>query len=168
MDMETMDSSLSSGLLQEPCLKQMLCISVGLLAMVAIIYLLLIFLLSCFSRPICSPDDDDHDNQTSPGMTQSAKAWECDQDFEAANHIPVTIYGALPAESSPSSSSSSSNREICSICLAEFVCGEAVKILPRCKHMFHKDCINLWMPLHSLQCPVCREQAIEQDVETQS
>ncbi|KAL5719327.1 RING-type E3 ubiquitin transferase [Ranunculus cassubicifolius] len=43
----------------------------------------------------------------------------------------------------------------CAICLSEFVNGESVRILPKCKHGFHVKCIEGWLSSH-LSCPTCR------------
>jgi Ring finger domain len=43
----------------------------------------------------------------------------------------------------------------CAICLAEFVEGEEVRILPQCGHGFHVGCIDTWLGSHS-SCPSCR------------
>ncbi|KAL3068702.1 hypothetical protein niasHT_032118 [Heterodera trifolii] len=42
----------------------------------------------------------------------------------------------------------------CAICLAEIGTDEFVRPLP-CKHVFHNDCISLWLQNH-LTCPICR------------
>ncbi|GAB2266678.1 hypothetical protein Dimus_001673 [Dionaea muscipula] len=43
----------------------------------------------------------------------------------------------------------------CSVCLSEFEDGEAGRILPKCRHCFHVDCIDMWFHSHST-CPLCR------------
>ncbi|KAF8406587.1 hypothetical protein HHK36_008675 [Tetracentron sinense] len=77
--------------------------------------------------------------------------------------IPVLVYGD-PLSLPSASCSSSLGSENCAICLADITYGETVRVLPRCKHMFHKDCIDQWL-LRSSSCPVCRDCIIEQDVE---
>lgn len=47
------------------------------------------------------------------------------------------------------------NNGDCSICLEEFVEGEVCRILLRCKHVFHRDCVDKWLPRHP-HCPLCR------------
>lgn len=43
----------------------------------------------------------------------------------------------------------------CAICLAEFVAGDEVRVLPQCGHGFHVACIDTWLGSHS-SCPSCR------------
>ncbi|XP_059443317.1 RING-H2 finger protein ATL79-like [Corylus avellana] len=43
----------------------------------------------------------------------------------------------------------------CAICLSEFMEGEGIRVLGRCKHGFHAQCIEMWFSSHS-SCPTCR------------
>ncbi|KAM7279352.1 hypothetical protein ACFE04_006486 [Oxalis oulophora] len=45
--------------------------------------------------------------------------------------------------------------EDCSVCLSEFEQGEDLRLLPKCRHVFHVHCIDLWFKGNST-CPVCR------------
>ncbi|CAN8288468.1 unnamed protein product [Cochlearia groenlandica] len=45
--------------------------------------------------------------------------------------------------------------EECLICLSDFVCGEKLRILPKCNHGFHVCCIDKWLQQH-MTCPKCR------------
>lgn len=44
----------------------------------------------------------------------------------------------------------------CAICLAEYVDGDEIRVLPQCGHGFHVGCIDLWLGSHS-SCPSCRQ-----------
>ena len=45
----------------------------------------------------------------------------------------------------------------CAICLAEFVDGDAVRVMPACGHGFHARCIERWLALgRRSSCPTCR------------
>ncbi|CAJ2653939.1 unnamed protein product [Trifolium pratense] len=43
----------------------------------------------------------------------------------------------------------------CAVCLSEFEEGETGRVLPKCNHSFHIDCIDMWFHSHST-CPLCR------------
>ncbi|WCJ39291.1 RING/U-box superfamily protein [Euphorbia peplus] len=43
----------------------------------------------------------------------------------------------------------------CSVCLSEVLQGEKTRLLPKCNHGFHVDCIDMWFQYHST-CPLCR------------
>ncbi|CAN0879557.1 RING-H2 finger protein ATL72 [Linum grandiflorum] len=61
--------------------------------------------------------------------------------------IPVAVYGSgeegMPAVTE------------CSICLGEFSDGEKVRVLPKCNHGFHVECVDKWLQSRS-SCPNCR------------
>ncbi|KAL6629605.1 hypothetical protein ACP70R_029370 [Stipagrostis hirtigluma subsp. patula] len=50
---------------------------------------------------------------------------------------------------------SGAGNEPCPVCLEDFKAGEAMRQLPTCKHLFHVDCIDMWLHTHRT-CPVCR------------
>lgn len=43
----------------------------------------------------------------------------------------------------------------CPICLSAVDEEEMVRVLPNCEHLFHVECIDMWLHSHST-CPVCR------------
>lgn len=46
----------------------------------------------------------------------------------------------------------------CSVCLNEFQENESLRLLPKCCHAFHPNCIDTWLKSHS-NCPLCRANA---------
>lgn len=52
----------------------------------------------------------------------------------------------------------------CAICLALVRDGETVRLLPACGHLFHVECIDLWLRSHAT-CPLCRRGVVEAPVE---
>ncbi|KAL0700681.1 hypothetical protein Bca4012_056803 [Brassica carinata] len=47
----------------------------------------------------------------------------------------------------------------CAICLSELVTGDKARLLPKCNHSFHVECIDMWFHSHST-CPICRNAVI--------
>lgn len=43
----------------------------------------------------------------------------------------------------------------CAVCINEFQEGEKIRLLPNCLHVFHLDCIDVWLQSNA-NCPLCR------------
>ncbi|KAF2313960.1 hypothetical protein GH714_020940 [Hevea brasiliensis] len=43
----------------------------------------------------------------------------------------------------------------CAVCLNEFEEDEKLRIIPNCRHVFHIDCIDVWLQ-NNANCPLCR------------
>ncbi|KAF7142894.1 hypothetical protein RHSIM_Rhsim05G0042700 [Rhododendron simsii] len=52
----------------------------------------------------------------------------------------------------------------CTVCLSKFEDVEILRLLPKCKHAFHIDCIDEWLGRHS-SCPLCRHKISADDVD---
>ena len=42
------------------------------------------------------------------------------------------------------------------MCFEAFKEGEKVRVLPRCKHVFHSQCVDEWLAI-APSCPICRK-----------
>ncbi|KAM7252838.1 hypothetical protein ACFE04_025456 [Oxalis oulophora] len=47
----------------------------------------------------------------------------------------------------------------CSVCLNEFEDHETLRLIPKCNHVFHPQCIDAWLTSHTT-CPVCRANLV--------
>ncbi|KAJ8527958.1 hypothetical protein K7X08_015409 [Anisodus acutangulus] len=50
----------------------------------------------------------------------------------------------------------------CAVCLSRFEDVEILRLLPKCKHTFHINCIDQWLEKHS-SCPLCRHKVSGED-----
>ncbi|KAG9144282.1 hypothetical protein Leryth_016931 [Lithospermum erythrorhizon] len=47
----------------------------------------------------------------------------------------------------------------CPVCLSEFEDDAILRVLPKCCHVFHTQCIDTWLASH-VTCPVCRADLV--------
>ncbi|KAI8017055.1 RING-H2 finger protein ATL11 [Camellia lanceoleosa] len=53
----------------------------------------------------------------------------------------------------------------CVVCHNEFKDIENLRLIPKCNHVFHPECIDAWLNSH-VTCPVCRADLVPQPGET--
>lgn len=46
----------------------------------------------------------------------------------------------------------------CSICICEYEHGEELRLLPKCGHIFHTECIMPWLTQKKNACPLCQKE----------
>ncbi|XP_052180998.1 E3 ubiquitin-protein ligase ATL42-like [Diospyros lotus] len=51
----------------------------------------------------------------------------------------------------------------CPVCLSKFEDIEILRLLPKCKHAFHVNCVDQWLEKHS-SCPLCRQKVGADDL----
>ncbi|KAL6519807.1 hypothetical protein OROMI_032701 [Orobanche minor] len=70
-------------------------------------------------------------------------------DRAVLNSLPVLLYSPKTEEEEEETPLE------CAVCLSEFEEKEIVRLLPKCGHSFHIECIDMWFRSHST-CPLCR------------
>ncbi|CAL4888753.1 unnamed protein product [Urochloa decumbens] len=74
----------------------------------------------------------------------------------AIDALPTFAYELNAAESGGDlESGAAAGGEQCPVCLEDMEAGEMVRQLPACKHLFHVECIDMWLQSHRT-CPLCR------------
>lgn len=53
----------------------------------------------------------------------------------------------------------------CAVCLNEFEDTDTLRLIPKCDHVFHPECIDMWLGSH-VTCPVCRANLVPQPGES--
>ncbi|KAJ7523988.1 hypothetical protein O6H91_18G071900 [Diphasiastrum complanatum] len=71
-------------------------------------------------------------------------------DPKIIESFPIMTYSAAEIAKNPAG---------CAVCLSEFQEGEKARLLPKCGHVFHLECIDKWLFSHST-CPLCRVSLI--------
>ncbi|KAM7262033.1 hypothetical protein ACFE04_021110 [Oxalis oulophora] len=53
----------------------------------------------------------------------------------------------------------------CTVCLSEYEEGERVRRLMKCKHTFHKECLDKWLQHYrAATCPLCRTKVLPDEI----
>ncbi|KAL3107048.1 hypothetical protein niasHT_019444 [Heterodera trifolii] len=76
--------------------------------------------------------------------------------LDTFNGIPSVVVGAKKL--------SEEERTECAICLCQIDAGTKVKPLPICKHIFHNECIEMWIGGGHNGCPICRQEILDTDM----
>lgn len=74
-------------------------------------------------------------------------------DPSVLSSLPVTIYRQSEVKEAID----------CAVCLTELTDGEKTRLLPKCNHKFHLECIDMWFQSQST-CPLCRSPVVGGDV----
>ncbi|XP_026446679.1 RING-H2 finger protein ATL43-like [Papaver somniferum] len=76
-------------------------------------------------------------------------------DRAVIESLPIFRFGALRGEKEGME---------CAVCLSKYEDEkEVLRLLPKCKHAFHVDCVDTWLDAHST-CPLCRFRVDPEDV----
>ncbi|KAJ7958960.1 putative Ring finger protein [Quillaja saponaria] len=74
-------------------------------------------------------------------------------DLEVIESFPTFVYSAVKGLLIGEDSLE------CAVCLNEFGEDETLRLIPKCNHVFHPDCIDVWLTSH-ITCPVCRANLV--------
>ncbi|XP_071737138.1 RING-H2 finger protein ATL13-like [Rutidosis leptorrhynchoides] len=118
-----------------------------ILAIIFFISGLLHLLVRYIMRPI-NRDPDEFDNVTAlqGQLQQLFHLHDSGVDQSFIDTLPVFTYKSIIGVKDPFD---------CAVCLCEFEGEDKLRLLPKCSHAFHMDCIDTWLLSHST-CPLCR------------
>jgi len=81
---------------------------------------------------------------------------------DAAGVATLPAFPFQPAPAQQPAAASEGERQpprgsavLCAVCLEDVRAGEMVRQLPVCRHLFHVDCVDVWLRSHRT-CPLCR------------
>ncbi|GMI94831.1 Arabidopsis Toxicos en Levadura 42 [Hibiscus trionum] len=126
-----------------------LAVVIGILCvMFALTFFLLIYARLC--NRVSSTVHGDH----RPGMLRRTRSRFSGIDKKVIESLPFFRFSSLRG---------SKQGLECAVCLSKFEDIEILRLLPKCKHGFHIDCIDKWLEKHS-SCPLCRQKVNAQDL----
>ncbi|KAI5675570.1 hypothetical protein M9H77_06520 [Catharanthus roseus] len=108
-----------------------------------LLHLLVRFLLR---PPTRDPDEMDNVTALQGQLQQLFHLHDAGVDQSFIDTLPVFNYKAIIGVKSPFD---------CAVCLSEFEGEDKLRLLPKCSHAFHMECIDTWLLSHST-CPLCR------------
>lgn len=108
-----------------------------------LLHLLVRFLLRPTNR---DPEDLDNVTALQGQLQQLFHLHDAGVDQSFIDTLPVFYYKAIIGLKNPFD---------CAVCLCEFEPEDKLRLLPKCSHAFHMECIDTWLLSHST-CPLCR------------
>ncbi|KAG6430863.1 hypothetical protein SASPL_108936 [Salvia splendens] len=108
-----------------------------------LLHLLVRFLLRPANR---DPDEIDDVTAIQGQLQQLFNLHDAGVDQSFIDTLPVFSYNSIIGAKDPFD---------CAVCLCEFEADDKLRLLPKCSHAFHMDCIDTWLLSHST-CPICR------------
>ncbi|CAI9114516.1 OLC1v1015257C1 [Oldenlandia corymbosa var. corymbosa] len=137
--------------------------------LVLVFVVVLIFCLHLYAKWFLQRRENQEQNSNSPSGTGNRRRRRRRFDF-AGGYQDLNVTAALKRGLDPSVLktipivvfSNENQKELkvgggleCAVCLCEVSEGEKMRFLPKCKHGFHVECIDMWFQSHST-CPLCR------------
>ncbi|KAI3805486.1 hypothetical protein L1987_27909 [Smallanthus sonchifolius] len=117
------------------------------LALIFFISGLLHLLVRYLMRPINrDPDEFDNVSVLQGQLQQLFHLHDSGVDQSFIDTLPVFTYKSIIGVKDPFD---------CAVCLCEFEGEDKLRLLPKCGHAFHMECIDIWLLSHST-CPLCR------------
>ncbi|KNA24531.1 hypothetical protein SOVF_014790 [Spinacia oleracea] len=123
------------------------------MGVIIIVLVAALFFMGFFSIYIRHCSDDTSTNGTVRnrriGSIRQSRRAPRGLDPEVIESFPTFDYAAVKSEKIGKGALE------CAVCLTEFEDDDTLRLIPKCDHVFHPDCIDAWLVGHTT-CPVCR------------
>lgn len=128
---------------------------VGILTSVfSITFLLLLYAKHCKRSAAESSGPYGGGTASSGGGASGGERRNSGVERAVVESLPVFRFGALRGQKAGLE---------CAVCLGRFEPAEALRLLPKCRHGFHVECVDTWLDAHGT-CPLCRARVDPEDV----
>ncbi|KAH7688228.1 Zinc finger RING/FYVE/PHD-type protein [Dioscorea alata] len=112
-----------------------------------LVHLLVRYLLRPINR---EPEEIDNVTVLQGQLQQLFHLHDAGVDQSYIDTLPIFLYKAIIGLKDPFD---------CAVCLCEFEADDKLRLLPKCSHAFHLECIDTWLLSHST-CPLCRSSLL--------
>ncbi|CAH8361182.1 unnamed protein product [Eruca vesicaria subsp. sativa] len=135
-----------------------LIITIGVFSIVFTLTFSLLVYAKCFHNSLRSETDEEGDIGRLDRLWQGLFNQSSSRLFTGLNKTAIE---SLPFFRFSALKGSKQGLE-CSVCLSKFEDVEILRLLPKCKHAFHIECIDEWLEQHAT-CPLCRNRVCIDD-----
>ncbi|GAB4855517.1 hypothetical protein Ancab_024136 [Ancistrocladus abbreviatus] len=132
--------------------------SVGVIIIVLIAALFFMGFFSIYIRT-CADNSSSGSRNLLVGLSVRSRRGPRGLDAAVIESFPVFVYSDVK------NSRIGKGALECAICLNEFEDDETLRLITKCDHVFHTDCIDSWLVAHTT-CPVCRANLVPQPGES--
>lgn len=128
-------------------------------AIIIVILVAALFLMGFFSIYIRRCSDSPNSSNLVLPITNGRRAVARGLDPSVIETFPILEYSEVKIHKI--------GKEVleCAVCLMEFEDTETLRLIPKCDHVFHPECIDEWLSSHTT-CPVCRANLVPQPADS--
>ncbi|KAK8515291.1 hypothetical protein V6N12_075336 [Hibiscus sabdariffa] len=121
------------------------------LAVILAVLIAALFLIGFFSIYIRSCSDNTNVSSVNPVVGGGGRSRRGSRGLEASviETFPTMVYSEVKVHKIGKGVLE------CAVCLNEFEDDDTLRLMPKCDHVFHPECIDAWLASHTT-CPVCR------------
>jgi hypothetical protein len=92
-------------------------------------------------------------------VLRAAASRRQDEERAVGQGLSAEDLNELPCHDHECSKAGAGAGAECAVCLEAFQAGDRCRVLPRCEHGFHAQCVDQWLR-KSRVCPVCRAEVV--------
>ncbi|GMI84456.1 Arabidopsis toxicos en levadura 6 [Hibiscus trionum] len=121
------------------------------LAVILGVLIAALFLIGLFSIYIRNCSDNTSGSSVNPAVGGAGRSRRGSRGLEASviETFPTMVYSEVKVHKIGKGALE------CAVCLNEFEDDDTLRLMPKCDHVFHTECIDAWLASHTT-CPVCR------------
>ncbi|KAB2630135.1 E3 ubiquitin-protein ligase ATL6-like [Pyrus ussuriensis x Pyrus communis] len=129
------------------------------MAIIIVVLIAALFLMAFFSIYIRHCSEANQPGSVRPGGTHTGRS----RRGAASRGLDAAVLDTFPTLDYAEIKGLKIGKEAleCAVCLNEFEDDETLRLIPKCDHVFHPECIDEWLASHTT-CPVCRANLVPQ------